>query len=173
MQMILMVALGVTLFLIFILTVLIGGNSLLARFRKAKPPSEESIRKYRERLQNPSWGDLQKYFGMPIPEPIRELYRRTELLTEHDVVFRAQNDREWYVAEFLPADLKTLAETWPDVKEGKNFPFARDSFGDCYYIELASKELSRCPIMLYHHDGSDVEIVATSLDEFLGWYRGK
>jgi len=166
MQMILMVALGVILLVAFILTVLIGGNWLLARFRKPKPPSEEAVRRYRERLLNPCWGDLQGYFGMTIPEPLKELYQRTELITAHDIVFRDQNDREWHVAEFLPADLKSLDETWLEVKKGKNFPFARDSFGDCYYIQLTTKE-SRSPVMLYHHDGNDVEMVAASLEGFL------
>ena len=145
----------------------------MARFRKRKPPSEESIRIHRERLLNPCWDDLQEYFGTPIPEPLKRLYLRTELLTECDVVFRDQDGREWHLAEFSPADLTTLDETWLDVKEGKNFPFAGDCFGDCYYIELISREPVRCPVMLCHHDGSDVEIVAASLDEFLGWYRGR
>jgi len=171
--MILTIALGVALFLAFISTVLIGGNWLLARFKKSKPRSEESIRRYRERLLNPCWDDLQEYFGMAIPPPIKELYRRTNLLTELDIVFRDQNGREWHVAAFSPADLETLDETWSDIKYGKKLPFAHDSFGDCYYIELTTKESSRFPVMLYHHDGSDVEMVSTSLDEFLEWYRGR
>ena len=111
---------------------------------------------------------------MPIPKPIKELYGRTELLIKQDVVFCDQNDREWHVAEFSPADLKTLDDAWSDLKEGNNFPFASDSFGDRYYIDLTNnEEPHRCPVMLYHHDGGDVEVVAASLGEFLGWYRGR
>ena len=169
--MILVVVLGVVFFFASILTALIGGNWLWTRVRKPKAPSKESIRRYRERLLKPCWGDLQRHFGMTIPEPLKELYRRTELLIEHDVVFRDQTNREWRIAEFAPADLKALDETWPDLKEGNHFTFAHDSLGDSYYVDLTRKGSKGMPVMLYHHDGSDVEIVATSLDEFLGWYR--
>src|SRR6266481_5108582 len=65
---------------------------------------------------------------------------------------------------------QTLEGIWSDLKKSKVFPFAVDSFGDCYYVELTGKDSNRCPVMYHHHDGSDVELVSNSLEEFLGWH---
>ena len=173
MQTAIVVALGVLGFFVVILAVFIAGNWLLARFRKPKPPSEQSILRYRERLLNPRWDELEEHFGQTIPEPLKNLYEQTTLLTRQDVVFRESASKEWHVAEFYPADKETLDGIWPDLQKSKIFPFAFDSFGDCYYVELAGKESNRCPVMYYHHDGSDVERVSKSLEEFLGWNRGQ
>jgi hypothetical protein len=173
MQTALLVGLGVLTFFVVILTVLIGGNWLLARFRKPRPPSKESIRRYRERLLNPRWDELQMHFGLAIPEGLKNLYKQTTLLTTQNVVFRGNGGKEWHVAEFYPADAQTLEGIWSDLKKSKIFPFAVDSFGDCYYVELTDWESNRCSVMYYHHDGSDVEVVSNSLEEFIGWHRGK
>ena len=171
MQTAIRVGLGLLAFFIALLTVLIGGNWLLARFRKPRPPSEESIRRYRERLLNPRWEELQEHFGVAIPQAIKDLYKRTTLLTAQNVIFRETGGREWQVAGFYPADTETLDAIWLDPKKSKILPFAFDSFGDCYYIELG-KQSDRCPVMYYHHDGNDVEFVSSSLDEFLRWHPG-
>jgi SMI1 / KNR4 family (SUKH-1) len=172
MQMAILVGLGVLAFFIIILTVYIGGNWLLARFRKPKPPSEESIRRYRERLLNPRWDELQEHFGLTIPQTMKDFYKQTTLLTTQNVVFREANGKEWHVAGFYPADTETSDAIWPDLKKSKIFPFAFDSFGDCYYVELTDQKSDRCPVMYYHHDGDDVELVSSSLDEFLKWHPG-
>ncbi len=172
-QMAIVIALGALAFFVAILVIYIGGNWLLARFRKPKPPSEESIQNYRERLLNPRWNELQEHFGQTLPEPLKNLYGQTALITRRDVVFRESAGKEWHVAEFYPADKDTIDQIWPDLKKSKIFPLAFDSFGDCFYIDLASKESNRCPVMYYHHDGSDVELVSESLEEFLGWNRDK
>jgi hypothetical protein len=44
---------------------------------------------------------------------------------------------------------------------------ATDAFGDCYYIPLNGEKSAQCPVMCYHDDGSDLESVSTSLDEFV------
>jgi hypothetical protein len=144
---------------------------LLARFRP-KPSSKESLQRYRERLRNPRWDELQEHFGQILPEPLKSLYRETALITKRDVVFRESSGKEWHVAAFYPADRET-DPIWPYMKKSKIFPFAFDSFGDCYYVDPASKESNRCPVMYYHHDGNDVELVSESLEEFLGWNREK
>jgi hypothetical protein len=172
MQMAIVIVLGVLAFFVAILAIYIGGNWLLALFRKPKPRSEESIQRYRERLLNPRWDELQERFGQTLPEPLKNLYRQTALVTRQDVVFRERAGKEWHVAEFYPADEET-DPIWPDMKKSNIFPFAVDSFGDCYYVDLASKESNRCPVMYYHHDGNDVELVSESLEEFLGWHRDK
>ena len=173
MQLILIVVLGGFVFLIVIFGLLIGGNWLLAHFRRPRSPSTRSLQTYRERLRNPRWKELEEHFGTAIPEAIKNLYQQTGLLIERDVIFREKNDREWHIAEFFPADLESLEETWPDVRKSRNLPFARDFFDDCYYVDLQAGNSSRCPVMICHHDGSDVELVAGSLAEFLGWHRAR
>ena len=78
-----------------------------------------------------------------------------------------ENGATYNIAEFLPADIETLNGVWSAVKESPNFPLAIDAMGDCYYIPLAGDESEQCPVMCYHHDGSDFESVSTSLDNFL------
>jgi len=172
MQMAIVIVLGVLAFFVAILVIYIGGNWLLARFRKPKPPCKESIQRYRERLLNPRWDDLQEHFGHTLPEPLKGLYEQTALITRQEVIFRESAGKEWHVAGFYPADRET-DPIWPDMKKSKIFPFAFDSFGDCYYVDLASKESNRCAVMYYHHDGNEIELVSESLEEFLGWNRDK
>ena len=126
------VGLGVLAFYVAILTVHIGGNWLLARFRKPKTPSEESIRRYRERLLSPRWDELQKHFGLAIPEPIKSLYKQMTLLTAQNVVFREKGGKECHVAEFYPADTQTLEAvglTWrnPRFSHSRSIPLATPS----------------------------------------------
>lgn len=173
MRIAIVIVLGVLAFFVAIVFLYIGGNWLLGRFRKPKPPSEESIQRYRERLLNPHWDELQEHFGQTLPGALMNLYGQTALITRRDVVFREGLGKEWHVAEFYPADKETIDQLWPDLKKSKIFPFAFDSFGDCYYVDLASNESNRCPVMYYHHDGSDVELVSESLEEFLGWNRDR
>jgi hypothetical protein len=173
MQMAMVIVVGVLAFFAAILVIYIGGNWLIARFRKPKPPSKESIQRYRERLLNPHWDELQEHFGQALPEPLKNLYGQTALITRQDVVFRETAGKEWHVAGFYPADKKTIDGIWPDLKKSEIIPFAFDSFGDCYYVDLSGKEPNRCPVKYYHHDGSDIELVSESLEEFLGWNRDK
>jgi len=169
MHMLFVIALGVLAFFAVILTVLIGGNRLLWLLRRHKPRSEDYVRETRERLLNPRWGELENHYGQPLPMPVKNLYKQTALLTQQDIVFRDGNGKEWHVAEFLPADVEALKGTWPDLQKSKHFPFASDAFGDCFYVLLEGADSDKCPVMYYHHDGSDVELVSTSLNEFLSW----
>ncbi len=168
-QMALSVVAGVLLFFFLTLALYIGGNCLRWRFRKRKQLSEDSMRKTRDRLLNPKWGELEDHYGRPIPQPIKNLYIQTELLIQTNIAFRDRNGGEWHIAEFEPADLQALKWIWPDLTRSKNFPFASDSVGDLYYVPLEASAPETCPVMYYHHDGGDVELVTNSLDEFLSW----
>ncbi len=167
MQIFLIAVLGAIGFLVVILAVYVGGNWLLSRLRKPKLPSEESARRYRERLLNPGWEELEQYFNQSIPERIRHFYMKADIISRHDIRVSNAAGETYHIAEFLPADIETLNGIWPDVKESANFPLATDAFGDCYYIPLTGDKSEQCPVMCYHHDGSDFEAVSTSLDEFL------
>jgi hypothetical protein len=157
---------GLVGFFAFLLVVYLAGNWLAVRIRKPKAPSADAIRRYRERLASPRWLDLEQHFGQSIPTPIKHLYTRTELLQRKDVLFRTPDGRAWPIARFLPADLQTLDEVWPDLK-GPKFPFAEDFVGDCYYVPLNGDPTHKCAVMYYHHDGGDFEVVSDSLDAFM------
>jgi len=173
MQTFLLAILGAFGFIVFLLAVYVVGNWLAARFRKPRSHSAEYTLTYNQRLRNPKWAELEEHFGRAIPEAIKNLYSESELLNRRDILFRGENGTEWRVAEFLPADVKTLDHLWPDVKESKNFVFARDSFGDCYYVPLPESPSDGCVVMYYHHDGNDVELVSRSLETFLGWSENR
>jgi hypothetical protein len=166
-QLFLIVVLGSIGFVVAISTVYIGGNWLLSRLRKPKPSSEQSAHRYRERLVNPRWEQLEEYFNQPIPERIKQFYTQAETISRRDIRVSSASGTVYHIAQFLPADIETLNEIWPEVKESAKFPLATDAFGDCYYIPLTGDKSEQCPVMCYHHDGSDFESVSTSLDEFL------
>jgi len=171
MKIFLIVVIGVLGFFIVILAVYAGGNWLLWRLKKPKPPSEESIRRYRERLLNPRWAEIEELTGATVPECIKQLYMQTELICQREICFSQKEGKTYDVAEFLPADTQSLNERWDAVKQSEGFPFATDYFGDTYYVSLGRAESEACPVMYYHHDGNDFEFVSGSLDEFLGWYQ--
>jgi cell division septal protein FtsQ len=170
MKIFLIAVMGAFGFLVVILAIYAGGNWLLSRLKKPKPPS--SISRYRERLLNPRWEELENHFGQSIPEQIKKLYARTEFISRRDIQLTNENGKPYEIAEFLPADIETLDRIWSDLKKAKNFPFARDSMDDCYYVPLTGGKSEDCPVMCYHHDGSDFESVSRSLDDFAGRNAG-
>ena|SRR5215469_2792189 len=109
MQIFLTVAVGFLGFLLVILAIYAGGNWLLWHLKKPKPPSEESIRRYPERLLNPQWKELEDYFGQPVPSAIKQLFARTGLIERRDFQIANESGKSYEIAEFLPADLETLA----------------------------------------------------------------
>jgi len=165
--MFLTVAIGVLGFLVVILAIYVGGNWLLWHLKKPKAPSDESVRRYTERLLNLRWEESEDYFGQPIPNAIKNLYARTELIKRRNFQITNESGKSYEIAEFLPADLETLNRIWSDLKDSKCFPLATDSMGDCYYVPLSSDKLGNCPVMCYHHDGSDHEAVRRSLEELV------
>src|SRR5262249_25948763 len=128
-QIILIVVLGVIGFFVVILTLYVGGNWLLRRFRKPKFRSEESARRYWQRLLNPRWNELELHFNQSIPERIKHLYAQTEIISRRDIRVSNENGATYHIAEFLPADIETLNGIWRDVKESANFPLATDAMG--------------------------------------------
>jgi hypothetical protein len=125
------------------------------------------LRRYRERLLNPRWAELEAYFNRSIPERIKHFYTRTEIISRNDVRVSNAKGETYHIAQFLPADIESQDGIWPDLKNPGNFPLATDSFGDCYYIPLTEDKSKQCPVICYHHDGSDSESVSASLDEFV------
>jgi len=167
----LIVVVGVIAFFVLIVLLLVGGNWLLSLFRKPKPTSDESVRRYRERLLNPRWEEVEEKIALAVPSRVKQLYVQPELICQSKSCFSPKEGKTYYVAQFLPADAQSLSETWAAVRESKGFPFAVDYFGDTYYVPLVGKAGETCSVMCYHHDGNDFELVSSSLEEFLGWHQ--
>jgi hypothetical protein len=167
MQILFIAVLGGIGFFVVILTVYFGGNWLLLRLKKPKLSSAASVRRFQEKLLNPRWEELEEYFNQSIPKRIKHFYTQAEIISRRNIRFSNANGATYHIAEFLPADIETLNGIWPEVKKSANFPLATDAFGDCYYIPLTGDKSEQCPVMCYHHDGSDFESVSTSLDELL------
>jgi hypothetical protein len=66
-------------------------------FEEAKTPSEESVRRDTERLLNPRWEELEDYFGQPIPNAIKNLYARTELIKRRDFQITNESGKSYEI----------------------------------------------------------------------------
>ena len=67
---------------------------------------------------------------------------------------------------YAPADLQSVEEaSW--VTQTSEFPFAEDGLGNYYTVGFQADVTAPSPVLLHWHDGGDVELLATSLDDFL------
>lgn len=162
-----------TLIMLFLLVPLIV-LSIYSRMaaRRSRASRAQSQVEFHRRLRDPRLGELERHFRRPLPETLKRLYQDSErIFTTNSVLdppAAKDMDRAWLVASFLPADMTTLEEGWPELGEN-NFPFAYDDFGDPYYIPLDQASALDGPVFQYHHDGGDRERVADSLADFLSW----
>jgi hypothetical protein len=110
--MFLTVAIGVVGFLVVILAIYVGGNWFLWHLKKPKAPSDESVRQIHRTATQPRWEELEDCFGQPIPNAIKNLYARTELIKRRNFQITNESGKSYEIAEFLPADLETLNRVW-------------------------------------------------------------
>jgi hypothetical protein len=155
-----------------VLGIVIGGMWLL-RGLLGKSPEEQSAeasRLERARLLRPQWPDLQDHFHTPIPKIVQDIYADQTLITMDDLQVRGAEGKEWKIAKFLPADLETLSDTWPELRAAPVLPIASDSQGDVFYIALDGKSYE---VRLFHHAGDEHELIASSVVDFVaGLDRG-
>lgn len=147
---------------------------LIGRFTSGQPvaPQRDAAleSKFRERLLQPQWNELERRFGFAMPQSLHALYSdHSTLLRRSFYIVPPESTTEsdhHFVERFEPADVQTL-ETWFPVGENR-FPFASDDFGNYYYVQLdpASEDT---PIFFVDHDSGDILPVADSLDELLRW----
>ena len=130
---------------------------------------EEAQIAWEARLLAPDWPAVERQLGRPAPAVLRELYADHALLRGTPfIVSGSETDGEaaWHIHSFQPADGRG---DHFEIPPGA-FCFAMTEFGDPYYVELAAGS-DDGPVSLGYHDGGDVERVADSLTEFLGWPR--
>jgi len=162
-----------TLLLLF-LVVPLAILSIYAHFaaRRSRTSRARELAEFRRRLQQPQFDDMERHYGRTLPEAFKRLHRDSQRVSRADFVLSPPGskpgNRDWPVASFLPADTKTLAETWSELGKN-NLPFACDEVGDPYYVPLDQATNLDGPVWQFHHDGGDREQVADSLADFLSW----
>ncbi len=162
-----------TLLLLF-LVVPLAILSIYSHFaaRRARASHARELAEFRRRLRQPQFDELERHFGRPMPEAFQNLHRDSQRVSRTEFVVSPPgsepDDRAWPVASFLPADKKTLADSWSELGKD-NLPFACDEVGDPYYVPLDQATNLDGPVWQFHHDSGDREHVADSLAEFLTW----
>ncbi len=144
------------------------------RLRSAEETTAAEVER-RRRLLEPDWEGFARTYGTRPPSVLRRLYGDEALVTAWDVVVVAPSrgeskGREWEIGGFEP-----VAEEGPDLSSADAPPgslaFARNGFGDPYYVVLRRLPDGDGPVFVAYHDGGDTEPVAPSLAEFLSWPR--
>ena len=136
----------------------------------SKQELEDASRQFIERLENPDFAAVEKYFGCPLPDCVRALYADRKELLRSDFEVAAGNDADpddrWYIAFYCPADAQTMRDCWPGIEH--LFAFADDGGGDGYLIDPTQDD----PAVLHHcHETGDVEVVCDRFTEFMKWPR--
>lgn len=162
-----------TLLLLFLVVPLVI-LSLYSHFavRRSRAAHARDLAEFQGRLRQPQFDELERHYGRPLPEAFKLLYQDSQRILRTDFLLSppgsGPEDRAWPVASFLPADAKTLADSWTGLGRD-NLPFACDEVGDPYYVPLDQATNLDGPVWQFHHDSGDREHVADSLVGFLSW----
>jgi hypothetical protein len=162
-----------TLLLLFLVVPLII-LSLYSKFaaRRARTSHARESAEFQRRLHQPQFEELERHFGRPLPEAFKRLYGDYQRISRTDFVVSPPGskpeDRAWHIAGFLPADSRTLADSWSELGQN-NLPFACDEVGDTYYMPLDEATDLDGPVWRFHQESGEREQVAESLEEFLSW----
>lgn len=147
-------------------------DRLRARTRKdSRTPEEMAAEEfaYRSRLLNPRWEEVVRVTGGHPSASLLTLYADRELLQRTNFSVSpqasAEDGAEEFIARFQPADGETLTDEWYPHLPAGSFPFAQDVTGDLIFVQLAASGADS-PVMHWHHDGGDIEQVASSLEAF-------
>jgi SMI1/KNR4 family protein SUKH-1 len=148
-------------------------TGLSALHARLQPQPRETREEYRARLRNPQFDVLEVHFGAPVPESLTRLYRNTHLVQQEDIELVDPEDQDSEagasISQFLPADAKALEEIGRYLGR-PFFPFAKDVFGNCYFVRIEAGVGDLCPVYFWDHEGSasaGETKVAASLDEFV------
>lgn len=145
--------------------------------RSARRAQERATERaaYDARLLAPQWETVEARLGHPVPAVLRALYADRALLTSGDMLILdpakgSDPYAAWNVNEFIPADEEGLFPGLVSIPAGA-FAFARNGFGDPFYVQLGELPDGDGRVYVHYHDGDDTELVAPTLRDFLGWRR--
>jgi len=141
---------------------------------KISEPSQEEMeeysRRFRERLMNPDFEAVAKYFRHTLPQAIVELYQNQEELMRGDFKIAlskdSSEDEQWYIGFYMPADAEAVQLTWPGVE--KFFAFANDGCGNDYIVDPT---LDDPPVKFHDHETGEIIHVCDTLSQFMTWSK--
>ncbi len=154
-------------------TVFIAAVILIARDRienaiwsKRNPPEKIAAerREQVERILHPDWEFYERHLQRPAPTALRELYADPSLITM--TCFEYSEDE--FINTFSELEEQAIIDANP-VLPFEIVPIAVNDFGDPIYLRPGPSE----PDVVYitHHDGSDTEVFAESVDSMLATLR--
>jgi len=120
-------------------------------------------------MENPRYREVENLVHRPIPEGIKLLYTRKDLLSLTDFYFLdpVEDNAAWLISFFLPVSPETVQHQWPDVPDA--FFFARTIYGQCYFIPFDVDPKAPTPVFLFEPQDGEITRVSDSFSDFLGW----
>lgn len=118
---------------------------------------------YQRRLQNPDYDEVETYFGVPLPQCLKDFYRS-------ELVFGSYEFETPYtvleIDAFQPIDLESLGE---DPNSGEIFfGLANDGFGNLFGFDPKSDSM---PVYMYAHDPEEIFMVSETIEGFFANLR--
>ncbi|HSR10725.1 MAG TPA: SMI1/KNR4 family protein [Thermodesulfobacteriota bacterium] len=157
--------------LILTICLISGGSAILfyvdhvLKQRRKRKIKEESER-YDRRMKSPDFASLETYFGHPLPEALKALYRNKNRIAMENTLVSipnpAEGTRESFIAFFIPLDLDSVKNPWPGC-EGL-LPFADNGAGDAFLIDPAHSDPE---VTYYLHEEKRRVGLGVPLSQFL------
>lgn len=123
-----------------------------------------------QRLLNPDIAALEQHYGHALPTALVALYQNDqEVIRGGFYVARSVDTSEenrWYVAFYMPADLRSVKDAWPGTE--RYFAFADDGCGNGYLVD---PRLDDPAVFLHDHETGEFHPVANRFSEFMIWPR--
>jgi hypothetical protein len=159
--------------LIGLMGLVIGGGILLwcseciAGMFNKKAIRVETEESWRERFGDKDWEGLVKKYDCKVPDSLAALYA-SDLVDLNDVTLApsldAPEEKQWYVAFFMPVYAQSLEHTWDGCE--KFFAFADDGCGNGYLID---PRIADPPVFFHDHECGTFNYVCDTLSEFITW----
>lgn len=130
--------------------------------------SDEAIRRFRVRQENPQLEAVEARLNRKLPQSIVDLYLSPESVVGRGFdVTNPLSNNSWHVAFFNPLDLENLD---PYLNERGLWPFADDGCGNSYCVPMTVERAPDGEVWFFDSDAED-SIIAKSAAEFLKWPR--
>lgn len=142
--------------------------------RREHPERVFGTPEYLARFNQPDFGALETYLGRPLPMAMKTLYAdNTVVRHETSIVVPAAAEgltESRLTLNFFPADQLAIDDLWPiDDLDTNQIPFAADSSGGMYFLELQGEDEQNPPVYLVNFDDGLCRRISDSLTQFLSW----
>lgn len=149
----------VGLFVVLPLCIVMAGDRIAAVVDRIRnpPAKREAERRARwERVMAPDFTFYEQHLGRAVPSALRALYADRELVQALPLPCGDE-----VIDALEPLDAHSLVDD-DDGLGGAVVPIARTDFGDPIYLRAGAREADT--VYITHHDGSDTQVLAVSVD---------